>query len=64
MVGNLDVAPGVMGVEKNEEIGRAVATVFAVEAFRLSRLARNRLTNLADELDWTFIVAPEAGARR
>jgi len=46
-----------MRVEEDKKIGRPVAPVFALIAFRLARLGRNRLANLADELMRPFIKA-------
>ena len=40
-LGNLDVAPGAMGVESDEEIGGAVAAILIVEALRPARLWRD-----------------------
>lgn len=47
---NLDVTPATMRVEGNEETDSAVATVLVIVTLALSRLSRNRLTHLADEL--------------
>jgi WD40 repeat protein len=45
-VGDLDPSPGFVGVEEDEEIGRAVAPIFAVEALQLSRRGGNGLARL------------------
>ena len=46
-----------MRVEEDKEINRPIAPVFAIIAFRLAQLGRNRLANLADELMRAFIKA-------
>jgi len=46
-----------MRIEEDEQIGGAVATVLVVVAFELTRLGRNGLTHLADELDRGFVEA-------
>lgn len=46
-----------MRIEEDEEIGGAVAPVFAVEAFQLPGLGRDGLTHLADKLSGAFIKA-------
>ena len=51
MVCNLDVTPAAMRIEGDEEIDGAVAAIFVIVALALSRLGRNRLTYLADQLD-------------
>src|SRR5260370_26270860 len=58
--GDLDPAPATMDIEEDEQIGRAVALIFAVIAFELPRLGRNRLTHLADELGWALVNADPA----
>src|SRR5260221_9758847 len=45
--GELDLAPGSMDVDADEEIDGAVAAIFAIVAFELARLGRDRLANLA-----------------
>ena len=44
-----------MRVEGNEEIDGAVAAVLVIVALALSRLGRNRLPHLADQLDGTGV---------
>jgi len=55
--GDFNRAPATVCIEENEQIGGAVALVFAVVAQGFARLGRNRLSYLADELGWTFIEA-------
>ena len=50
-LGDPDLAPGPMHVDADEEIDGAVAAIFAIVAFELARLGRDRLAHLADELD-------------
>ena len=59
LLGNLDRAPGPMGVEKDEEIDCPIAFIFAVIAFELSRLGRDRLTHFTDQLMRAFIEADD-----
>ena len=54
-VGDLDPAPGPMHVEEDEQVGGAIALILAIVALELARLGLDRLANLADELDRTFI---------
>ena len=56
-LGDLDLAPGTMHVEDDEEIGGAVAAVLVIVAFELARLGRDWLAHLADELDRAFVEA-------
>ena len=39
LLGDFDLAPGTMHVEKNEEIDRTIATILVVVTFELTRLA-------------------------
>jgi hypothetical protein len=57
MVGDLDLAPGAVCVEEDEEIDRAVAPILAVVAFQLARRGRDRLARLADQLGRAFVEA-------
>src|SRR5271166_2757887 len=57
LFGDLDPSPGPMRVEEDKEIDRPVASIFAIIAFRLARLGRDRLARLTDELMRTFIKA-------
>lgn len=50
-LGDLDLAPGAVHVEEDEQVGGAVALVLAVVALELAWLGRDRLTDFADELD-------------
>src|SRR6476659_78556 len=63
---NLDVAPAAMRLEGDEEIDGAVAAVLVIVALALSRLGRDRLTHLADELDGGLVEADQRplGIRR
>ncbi len=47
-IGDLDGAPGAVGIEEDEQVGRAVAAVLAVVAFELARSGRDGLTDLTD----------------
>src|ERR1700732_702714 len=64
--GDLDLAPGTMHVEDDEEIDGAVAAILVIVAFELARLGRNWRAHLADELDRAFIEADDwsLGIRR
>ena len=53
--GDLDLTPGPMRVEEDEQVDRSVAFIFAVGAFDLARLGWDRLANLADELGRALI---------
>jgi hypothetical protein len=55
---DLDLAPGPVRVEEDEQVDRAVAPVLAIVALELPRLCRDRLADLADELGWAFVEAP------
>ena len=52
-----------VGVEEDEQIGRAVALVLAVVALDLPRLGRDRLAHLADELGRALIEADDRALR-
>jgi hypothetical protein len=43
--GDLDLAPGPMHVDADEEIDGAVAAILAIVAFKLARLCRDRLAD-------------------
>src|SRR5215472_856586 len=47
---DLDLAPGSMRVEDDEQIGRSIALVFAVVTFELARRGRDRLAHLTNKL--------------
>src|SRR5215471_7200352 len=57
VLGDLDPAPAAMDIEEHEQIGRAVALIFAVIAFELPRLGWDRLAHLTDELGWALVKA-------
>ena len=57
MVGNLDLAPGAVRVEEDEEVDRAVAPILAVVAFELAWRGRDRLARLADQLGRALVEA-------
>src|SRR5712671_2217749 len=56
-LGDLDLAPGPMDVDADEQIDGAVAAVLAIVAFELARFGRDRLSHLADELDRALVEA-------
>jgi hypothetical protein len=56
-LGDLDLAPGPMHVDADEEIDGAVAAVLVVVAFELARRGRDGLAHLADELDRALVEA-------
>src|SRR5882724_9639639 len=56
-LGDLDLAPGPMDVDADEEIDGAVAAVLVIVPLELTRLGRDRLANLADELDRALVEA-------
>jgi hypothetical protein len=49
-LGDLDLAPGSMHVEGDEQIDRSIALILAVVTFELAGCGWDRLTHLADEL--------------
>ena len=55
VLSDLDPTPAAMDIEEDEQIGRTVALIFAVIAFELPRLGRDRLTHLTDELSWALV---------
>jgi hypothetical protein len=57
LLGDLDPAPGPVGIEKDEQVDRAVAPVLAVVALELPWLGRDRRADLADELGWALVEA-------
>ena len=57
MVGDLHVTPGLMGVEKHEQVGRVVALVFAIVPLGLAGRGGDRLAHLSDQLGEAFIEA-------
>jgi hypothetical protein len=56
-LGDFNPAPGAIGIEEDEQVGGAVAPVFAVVTLDLPGRARDRLVHLADELDRTLVEA-------
>ena len=62
-VGDFDLAPGSMHVEEDEQIGRSIALVLAVVALELSRLGRDRLPHLADELGRALVETDDRALR-
>src|SRR5712675_1366806 len=56
-LGDLDLAPGPMHVDADEEIDGAVAAVLVIVTFELTRLGRDRLAHLADQLDRALVEA-------
>src|SRR5205814_10621701 len=56
-LGDLDLAPGSVHVDADEEINGAAAAVLAIVAFELAGLGPDRLADLADELDRALVEA-------
>jgi hypothetical protein len=52
---DLDLAPRPMHVDADEEIDSAVAAVLVIVTFELTRLGRDRLAYLADQLDRAYM---------
>jgi hypothetical protein len=48
-VGDLDLAPGPVGIEKDEQVGGAVAAILAVVTLKLARRSRDGLTHVIDQ---------------
>jgi hypothetical protein len=57
LVGNLHTAPGPVGVEKDEQVDRAVAAILIIIAFQLARRGGDRLSRLADQLGRALVEA-------
>jgi hypothetical protein len=57
VVGHLHMAPGLVGVEEDEQIGRAIALVFAIVSHRLSRCGRDWQAGFADQLGRAFVAS-------
>src|SRR3954454_11114629 len=57
LAGDRHLAPGAMHVEADEQIDGAVALVLVIIARRLSRSGRDRLADLADQLQWALVEA-------
>ena len=56
---DLDVSPGSVGIEEDEEIGGAVALVLAVVALEFARVGGDRGSHLADELGRALVEADD-----
>jgi hypothetical protein len=54
-LGDLDLAPGPVEVEADEEIDSAVAAILVIVALDLARFGRDGLAYLADELDRALV---------
>src|SRR5260370_8883152 len=52
---DFDLTPGSMHVAEDEQVGRSIALVLAVETFELAWSGRDRLAHLADELCRTLL---------
>ena len=57
VLGDLNPAPAAMDIEEDEQIGCAVALIFAVIAFELPRLGWDRLARLTNQLGWALVKA-------
>src|ERR1700722_11364217 len=57
MVRDLHMAPGPVSIEKHEQIGRAITSIFAILALGLTWLRRDRLAYFANQLSRTFVEA-------
>jgi hypothetical protein len=57
MLGDLDLAPGPVRVEEDEQVDGAVAPILVVITLELPRFGRNRLAHLADELGRALVEA-------
>src|SRR5271166_3824085 len=60
---DLDLAPGSMHVEEDEQVGRSIALILAVVTFELARRGRDRLAYLADELGRALVEADHRALR-
>jgi hypothetical protein len=56
-LGDFNLAPRPMHVDANEEINSAVAAVLVIVTFELTRLGRDWLAHLADQLDRALVEA-------
>ena len=56
-LGDFHIAPWPVRIDEDEQVGSAVAPVFAVITLDLSRLGRDRLAHLAYELDRALVEA-------
>jgi hypothetical protein len=57
MLGDLHMTPGLMRVEKHEQIGRAITPILVIIPLGLVRCRRDRFACLADQLGRTFVKA-------
>src|SRR5258708_37452658 len=60
---DFDLTPGSMHVEEDEQVGRSIALVLAVETFELAWSGRDRLAHLPDELCRTLVEKDHRGLR-
>ena len=56
---DLHLAPRAVHIQEHEQVRGPVAPVLAVVAFDLTRLGRDRLTCLANQLDWALVEADD-----
>jgi hypothetical protein len=57
------MTPRPVGIEKHEQVGRAITVVFTIIALRLGRPSGDRLAHLADQLCRTFVKANHRALR-
>jgi hypothetical protein len=65
-LGDFDLTPGPMDVEEDEQVGGSVAVILAIIALELARPGRDRLADLANQLNralveadhWTLRIGP------
>src|ERR1700693_2083089 len=57
MFGDFHMAPTLVRVEEYEQIGRAIAPIFAIVPLRLTWRRWDRLAYLANQLGWAFVEA-------
>src|SRR2546426_12767473 len=58
---DFDLTPGSMHVEEDEQVGRSIALILAVETFELAWSGRDRLAHLADEVCRTLVATDHPG---
>ena len=63
LICHLHMAPRSVRVEKHEQIGRAITTIFTIVTLRLTWRGRDRLAHLADQLCRTFVEANHRALR-
>jgi hypothetical protein len=61
MIGDLHRAPGLVGIEEDEQVGGAATAILVVVALGLARHGRDRQPGLADELGWAHLAARSSG---